>query len=806
MFVTGFADAQRVAPMIMFFRTVAKIRVMLPEAFGEMSIAFANVNKDIRLFSRFALLLSTLLADKRPSLVEHMYNVAELSHLVFAIFRRHRTNFLPSQNYRNQQALYRSLYWSVATAKVENISEYFIYQDSGDALENIYNITRSMFPGTGMDQVQFDERIGAAMQVDAVFERRPHLAKTVRHLATTDVRGSDDHNNPRSFLSCAGGQQDRARVAVTPVSILTCWNVGGERAAATLVRDSLYSAADVDWAAIAAASAEVDMLRPLGDWVGVTVADDDVEKPKDSEPAAFVTEEADAAVAFEDSLPASTILVDAVDAAARYVPCKISGVPGSCGCVPPSKALRVAMDGLSKKAETSRISRSTGREKSGEEVTVVNSEAAGEELLADASPCMVLLLVKGFGVTPAVIMPETFSFQKDGAKISQSSIPIELFDVPGSMVTGHVMMLKPQSHKLQWQSGSHGPRVTAECVHAVALNPDVSILPSPRDDGALSSLYTFDVSSMSVTAAALWAEVQPSQPKLVELAAGGCLPYIAHIGGDPNLGTITAFNLSGGAEALQPASSAAAAAATTRLVTCEIEGCSAELEVRQMLQHVAWHIKMKPETVAHLCMPCGLCGAYEQQQYSATPGDQPGCCAWLEDDDKKNKATRPRTICKVLGELAYRQSDAMKSSKLSPGTNHLLACPLCPTKPMKQYFWSYNMPTHWERSHKSQQMPPELLKEITVSLAELTGLQSLKVPKLSKRKQNEREAKLAERQEAAKRARAVEAEASQPLGRGLRIGPRLEVPPSARGAATGEVLCVPCNDNEASSEALRQQL
>ena len=159
------------------------------------------------------------------------------------------------------------------------------------------------------------------------------------------------------------------------------------------------------------------------------------------------------------------------------------------------------MDGLSKKAETSRISRSTGREKSGEEVTVVNSEAAGEELLADASPCMVLLLVKGFGVTPAVIMPETFSFQKDGAKISQSSIPIELFDVPGSMVTGHVMMLKPQSHKLQWQSGSHGPRVTAECVHAVALNPDVSILPSPRDDGALSSLYTFDVSSMSVTAA-----------------------------------------------------------------------------------------------------------------------------------------------------------------------------------------------------------------------------------------------------------------------------------------------------------------
>ena len=87
---------------------------------------------------------------------------------------------------------------------------------------------------------------------------------------------------------------------------------------------------------------------------------------------------------------------------------------------------------------------------------------------------------------------------------------------------------------------------------------------------------------------------------------------------------------------------------------------------------------------------------------------------------------------------------------------------------MKQYFWSYNMPTHWQRAHSSQQMPPSLVDAITPSALEVSRLALLKVAQASKRKREAREAREAEKAENAKRAKAQEAEAAQPLGRGQR--------------------------------------
>ena len=170
---------------------------------------------------------------------------------------------------------------------------------------------------------------------------------------------------------------------------------------------------------------------------------------------------------------------------------------------------------------------------------------------------------------------------------------------------------------------------------------------------------------------------------------------------------------------------------------CAVSGCAAEVPANEMRQHAAWHIKVKPESVAALEMPCGLCAAHEQVQYSAS-GDTLGCSVWLENDNVKRKATIPRGHCKVVGELKYRQADAIKSTKQSPSSNHVLACPACPVKPMKQYFWSYNMLKHWARAHKGVQMPPELLQVITLADAEQTGLQKLKVHKLSKSKRRAR--------------------------------------------------------------------
>jgi hypothetical protein len=165
MFATGFADAQRVAPMVLFFRTVARMRTMRPDDFGERKEVFAAAHKEIRIFAEIAHRFATILADKQPSLTAQLTNVATLAHLVFVLYRRNATKFVASQTYLNQQRFFRSIFWSVASALEAGVKEYFMYQDSGDALENIYCILRTMHAGTALDQMQHDERMASSMRM-----------------------------------------------------------------------------------------------------------------------------------------------------------------------------------------------------------------------------------------------------------------------------------------------------------------------------------------------------------------------------------------------------------------------------------------------------------------------------------------------------------------------------------------------------------------------------------------------------------------------------------------------------------------
>ncbi|KAJ1448909.1 hypothetical protein M885DRAFT_573568 [Pelagophyceae sp. CCMP2097] len=57
-----------------------------------------------------------------------------------------------------------------------------------------------------------------------------------------------------------------------------------------------------------------------------------------------------------------------------------------------------------------------------------------------------------------------------------------------------------------------------------------------------------------------------------------------------------------------------------------------------------------------------------------------GCSAWLQ---KKGKSMKPRHACRILGDLGYSHASAMKFSPGAPSTNHLIACPECPVKPME---------------------------------------------------------------------------------------------------------------------------
>ncbi|KAH8070663.1 hypothetical protein JL720_11664 [Aureococcus anophagefferens] len=94
-----------------------------------------------------------------------MQNVATLQHLAFVLYRRHKTKFIAAQTYRNQQSMLRSLQWSVATAIKENVTAYFLYQDSGDDLENVFNILRMICgPGVNLDAYSAETKIAIVGQ------------------------------------------------------------------------------------------------------------------------------------------------------------------------------------------------------------------------------------------------------------------------------------------------------------------------------------------------------------------------------------------------------------------------------------------------------------------------------------------------------------------------------------------------------------------------------------------------------------------------------------------------------------------
>ena len=119
-----------------------------------------------------------------------------MAHLLLVLFRRNGTKFVPAQHYSNTQRMIRGHFWSVATAQVHEIDEYYLFLDSTDPLEQMFGIIRDLHgSGTQFDCIQFEERASAAMSIQAIYSRHPEWQRGSRRLAR-----SLDHMNPRAWL------------------------------------------------------------------------------------------------------------------------------------------------------------------------------------------------------------------------------------------------------------------------------------------------------------------------------------------------------------------------------------------------------------------------------------------------------------------------------------------------------------------------------------------------------------------------------------------------------------------------------
>lgn len=196
-FNEGGADAQNVPAMVKLIVALHGLKDKTPADFPERDAAImTGVLREMRILAEYAACFERLFLGKELSLEAHLDSLSTMAHLLLVLFRRNGTNFVPAQHYSNTQRMIRGHFWSVATAQVHEIDEYYLFLDSTDPLEQTFGICRDLHgPGTQFDCVQFEERVTAAMSIRAIYSRHPEWERVSRRLT-----GSLDHMNPRAWL------------------------------------------------------------------------------------------------------------------------------------------------------------------------------------------------------------------------------------------------------------------------------------------------------------------------------------------------------------------------------------------------------------------------------------------------------------------------------------------------------------------------------------------------------------------------------------------------------------------------------
>ena len=185
---------------------------------------------------------------------------SKFSFLLFFLFRKHKTDYIPAQHYRNCQDTVKNMYIAVAIAIHEGVVHYIFFHNSTKRLEQLFGILRSMIGGDlNFDCVGLQQRLGTASQIAQIYARHPEWNPPARKL--TD---SFDRKNVHSWTG---------DTKVAGVDVAACWK-HGMGAALNCLRDSgIFTDAELSVNTIAANERGVDMLRPYRATVGVRAGD-----------------------------------------------------------------------------------------------------------------------------------------------------------------------------------------------------------------------------------------------------------------------------------------------------------------------------------------------------------------------------------------------------------------------------------------------------------------------------------------------------------------------------------------------------
>lgn len=216
------------------------------------------------------------------SLSEQVQSLSTYAHLAAATYRKHGTACLTGALYHDTQAVVKNIIFNIArTQLIDNELPLPIILEGTDRLEQLFADCRTQDHARNFDIDELSTKLSIATTLNATFQRNPHLDKGHRRLSLKDAMGID-HVNPRSW---------EGDMRVGGVNLQTMWANG--HAAANKLVDQYFPAQDAAIDTTIFQVHGVDLMRPLGKYVGVDAVEDDIrsERMEDSQTYAVPTEE-----------------------------------------------------------------------------------------------------------------------------------------------------------------------------------------------------------------------------------------------------------------------------------------------------------------------------------------------------------------------------------------------------------------------------------------------------------------------------------------------------------------------------------
>ena len=142
-----------------------------------------------------------------------------------------------------------------------NLSFYILLEGT-DRLEGLFGDCRTQYHARNFDIEQLAGKLSVATLINAAMECNPDLDRGHRHLSLKGAMGVD-HVNPRSWTG---------NVCVGDVDLNAEWKQG--QVDAEQILQKFFGSHRVNFASVFTKPGH-DLLRPLGEYVGVTTTSDD---------------------------------------------------------------------------------------------------------------------------------------------------------------------------------------------------------------------------------------------------------------------------------------------------------------------------------------------------------------------------------------------------------------------------------------------------------------------------------------------------------------------------------------------------